>query len=211
MGRIIKFTVLGRPQQRGSKQPTAVYNREGKPVMKNGRLILSAKDMNPKSKDWMQEIRSAAQQHFGDRPLLTGPIELSVVFHFNRPKSHYGTGRNANKLKPSAPYCHAQSPDLAKLIRCAEDALTGQVWVDDKQVFRYRDCERRWTDKQERMQVVIREINDRSRLPPVDDQGRGGSRRDERTDSTEVGQSGVDQDPQDAGNNAAAHSTERPA
>ena len=38
-------------------------------------------------------------------------------FRFVRPKSHYGTGRNAKKLKPSAPPHHTQKPDATKLLR----------------------------------------------------------------------------------------------
>jgi hypothetical protein len=31
---------------------------------------------------------------------LTGPLEATLFFYFSRPKNHYGTGKNANVLKP---------------------------------------------------------------------------------------------------------------
>lgn len=159
--RTLRFTVLGRGQQRGSKIAQVIYDRNGKPVTKNGRIVAVARDSNDdKSLTYMQEIRTCAtvameQQSF---KMLTNPIELSIIFWFKRPQSHYGSGSNANVVKSSSPKHHAQSPDLAKLVRCLEDALTGIAWHDDKQVFRYKLIERRWTTEHERVDVEIREV-----------------------------------------------------
>jgi Holliday junction resolvase RusA-like endonuclease len=158
--RSLRFTVLGRGQQRGSKIPQAIY-RNGKPLVKNGRAVVVARDSNDsKSLTYMQEVRTCAavameQQSF---KVMTRPIELSLIFWFKRPQSHYGSGANANVVKSSSPKHHAQSPDLAKLVRCLEDALTGIAWQDDKQVFRYKLIERRWTTEHERVDVEIREV-----------------------------------------------------
>jgi Holliday junction resolvase RusA-like endonuclease len=159
--RELQFMIVGRPQQRGSKIAQPIYGRDRKPVMKNGRVISVVRDDNPKSESWMEQCRSgafAAMQQAG-MALMTGPIELTAQFYFLRPKSHYGTGKNARTIKASAPRIHAQSPDLAKLIRCLEDSLTGVVWHDDKQVFRYgTDTERRWTEDSECVVVKVREL-----------------------------------------------------
>ena len=68
--------------------------------------------------------------------MLTGPLSVSMIFDMARPKGHYGTGRNADKLKDSAPNpYHAQMPDLDKLARSVNDSLTDAgVWEDDGQV-----------------------------------------------------------------------------
>lgn len=151
------FTVLGRAQQRGSKQVGLIPKRGGGFLEKNGRPIIAARDSNKKSKDWMQEVKSAAISALGEIKLLTGPIELTAEFYFARPKSHYCSGKNAHVLKPSAPIAHAQSPDLAKLLRSLEDSLSGIVWLDDKQVFRYGSgTQRLWTESQEKTVVRIR-------------------------------------------------------
>lgn len=155
---MLSFVISGRPQQRGSKNAMARYGRDGKPIMKGGRVLTYAKDSNEaKSSVWMDQVRATATAAWGyGRPLIDRPILLGIRFYFNRPQSHYGTGRNARTLKPSAPKLHAQSPDLAKLIRCLEDALTGVVWLDDKLVCRYAgDTGRYWTDSQERAEVSI--------------------------------------------------------
>lgn len=145
--RSLNFVVHGRPQQVGSKVPI---------VTKNGKAV--AIDSNKKSKPWMAQVRSAAADAFteaGHTELITEPVTLSVAFAFRRPKSHFGTGRNANIVKRGAPPIHAQSPDLAKLVRCLEDALTGVVWADDKLVYCYREVRREWTTGGERATVTI--------------------------------------------------------
>ena len=153
----VSFIVFGRPQQRGSKRAVLIPKRGGGWLERNGRPVVAARDMNERSKDWMALVAAAGRDAYqGD--LLTGPIRLSVVFYFRRPRSHYGKGRNAEKLKESAPQRHAQSPDLAKLMRALEDALTGQVWRDDRQVCWYGDVRREWTREQERAEVVIEEL-----------------------------------------------------
>lgn len=62
-----------------------------------------------------------------------------MVFAMARPKGHYRTGRNAHLLRDGAPPYPAGTPDLSKLCRATEDALTdaGVVWADDAQVVEY--------------------------------------------------------------------------
>lgn len=154
-----RFTVLGRAQQRGSKQASLIPKRGGGFVEKNGRPMVVARDMNTKSKAWMQEVKWAAISALGQIELITAPIELTARFYFCRPQSHFGSGKNAGVLKASAPVHHAQSPDLAKLLRSLEDALTGVVWHDDKLVYSYGvGTGRYWTETQERTEVEIRVV-----------------------------------------------------
>jgi crossover junction endodeoxyribonuclease RusA len=64
-----------------------------------------------------------------------GAVGVIVTFFMPRPKSHYGSGRNALNLKPSAPFYPAVMPDIDKLLRAVLDGLTdAQVWHDDGQV-----------------------------------------------------------------------------
>jgi Holliday junction resolvase RusA-like endonuclease len=64
-------------------------------------------------------------------PLLRGPVRLSVVFIFSRPAGHF---RKDGSLKPSAPLHHSIRPDLSKLLRSTEDALTSVVYEDDSRI-----------------------------------------------------------------------------
>jgi len=155
----VGFTVYGRPMPRGSKR-AFVIQRKGKPGV-------AMADSNPKSKDWMEQVRSAAGSAYSGQ-LLAGPILLQLSFAFLRPRSHYGTGRNSNVLKPSAPREHAQTPDLDKLIRCVSDGLTGVVFQDDKQVSEILAA-KCWTEASEGVSVTVDEIADE--LPPATDAG----------------------------------------
>lgn len=74
------------------------------------------------------------QQWAGKPPYLDG-VTLVALFTFPRPASHYGTGRNREQVKPSAPASHTQTPDLDKLLRLVGDALTiAGVLRDDSQI-----------------------------------------------------------------------------
>lgn len=152
----VRFIVHGRAQQRGSKKVGLIPKRGGGFLEKNGRPIVVARDANDKSKAWMQEVKFAVREAYrGD--LIRGPVEIHVVYYFARPTSHYGSGKNASKLKASSPEYHMQSPDLDKLDRCLGDALTGVLYLDDRLVFK-RTSERRWTELGERTEVVVKEV-----------------------------------------------------
>ena len=117
----ISFTVVGTPAPQGSKRHVG-----------GGRMIESS----PHVKPWRESIRAAALEAMGeDWQQLTGPVGLSLGFYLPRPKGHYGTGRNADSLRPSAPRHPVTKPDLDKLIRAVLDALTSAgLWRDDSQV-----------------------------------------------------------------------------
>jgi len=83
----------------------------------------------------MAVVRLAASEAWEGREILSGPVKLSLCFNLPRPKNHYGTGKNIYVLKHSAPFFHTKTPDITKLIRAVEDALTGVVWRDDSQVY----------------------------------------------------------------------------
>ena len=119
----LRFVVLGRPQQKGSKQVL--------PVKGPRRFIV--RESNANARPWANTISAVAREHHhGD--LIAGPVAVSMAFYFARPKGHYGTGRNAGTLRASAPLLMTTMPDVDKLARCALDALTGVVFRDDAQV-----------------------------------------------------------------------------
>lgn len=144
---MISFIVYGKPQSRGSK--IAVMSKSGRGFVR---------DSNKHSKPWMQAVTAQAGEAMRGGSVLTGPVELVVTFYFNRPKSHYGTGGNANKLKSNAPIHVPKKPDLSKLIRGLEDGMTGVVYRDDSQIVRYRSIEKVYTEGQERTEVAVQPV-----------------------------------------------------
>lgn len=137
---MVKFTVFGIAQTAGSKQARAIYRnnpatgqRELVTRGPGGPPVIAIRDDNDKSRSWKQEVASAARQvHQGE--LLRGALLLKVVFYRSRPKGHFGKGKNAARLLPSANLLPEGKPDLLKLTRAIEDALTQVVWVDDAQI-----------------------------------------------------------------------------
>jgi Holliday junction resolvase RusA-like endonuclease len=121
----IIITVYGEPGPQGSKKHLG-----------NGVMVESSKKVKP----WRQDVKYAAigatARIPGWRP-LDGPLAASIVFTFARRKGHYRTGRNAHLLRDSAPVRPAVYPDLSKILRSTEDALTGVVWADDQRVVEY--------------------------------------------------------------------------
>lgn len=120
----VSFTVHGHAATAGSKR--GFYNAKAK------RVIVT--DDNAKSRPWKAQVADAAAQAMNGREPLDGPLLLELTFWIPRPKGHYGTGRNAPAVKPGAPQAPAVKPDLLKLARAVEDALTGVVYRDDAQV-----------------------------------------------------------------------------
>jgi Holliday junction resolvase RusA-like endonuclease len=85
-----------------------------------------------KLKEYRARVAVAAEQA-GARQ-FTGPVQLEARFFVQRPKSYYGSGRNAGLLKPSAPLFPTTAPDLSKYVRALEDALEGITWANDAQI-----------------------------------------------------------------------------
>ena len=106
---------------------------------------------------WKGLIAVAAREHLPLEP-LQGPIQVSITFFFERPKSHYRTGKHAGELRPDAPLWHTSKPDRDNLEKAVLDCLTTiGMWKDDCQV-----CDgmiRKRFDKTGWMVVSITAIN----------------------------------------------------
>lgn len=108
---MIEIIVNGLPGPQGSKRHVG-----------GGRMIESSKKVAP----WRQDVVAAAKAAYSGPP-LDGPLECLMVFWLPRPVS-------APK-KRRAWAC--KKPDLSKLVRSTEDALTtAGVWRDDARVVR---------------------------------------------------------------------------
>ena len=115
----IQFTVYGLPVPQGSKKVI-------------GKNVIEMADARLRS--WRQDVAATAREAMKGASPYVEPVDVRLMFWLPRPQAHYGTGRNAGKLKASAPIVPAVSPDLDKLTRAVLDALTGIVFRDDKQV-----------------------------------------------------------------------------
>lgn len=85
-------------------------------------------EMSKKVKPWREAVRGNAEDTRGDTPPLDGPLRVDMVFTLRKPAS-------APKRRRTWP---DRTPDLSKLARSTEDALTqAGVWADDARVVEY--------------------------------------------------------------------------
>lgn len=125
---VIEIRVLGEPAPQGSKT-----------VTRWGAVRESSKKVHP----WRHSVAYACQTSYNG-PVLHEPVSVEITFYIPRAKGHYGTGRNAGRLKPSAPmHCTtARAGDIDKLARSTLDGLAvrsgGCLLGDDSQVVELR-------------------------------------------------------------------------
>ena len=115
MSHQIKFTVLGEPKAQKRHRST--------------RTSTGIRNYDPSASD-KQDFKWMA---YNNRPLtpFDQPLRVDVTFFFSRPKSHFGTGKNAGVLKESAPEWHIAKPDRDNCDKQVLDALKGVFWRDD--------------------------------------------------------------------------------
>jgi Holliday junction resolvase RusA-like endonuclease len=118
----VHITVYGIPRPQGSKRSLGVNAKTGKNVIV---------DANARVREWRRDVMDAAREVITDdagfQP-FTGPLQVFMVFTFMRPPS-------VPRRKRSHP---AVKPDVVKLARATEDALTAAgVWIDDALVVDY--------------------------------------------------------------------------
>lgn len=126
------FEVLGRPQPQGSMKWLPAKRKGGK----------SFPVVVPTNQEAINTYRQAIQHGWDSHPLRIPKVSekdfvLIVTFQFARPKSHYlpaNKRRPEPELREDAPAFVNRTPDIDKLCRAVNDALTGRAWKDDKQV-----------------------------------------------------------------------------
>lgn len=121
----LSAVIDGTPAPQGSKK--AVISRS------TGRAMMKEQS-GPRLATYRANLR-AAFEHATTEP-FTGPAAVHIVWALPRPKHHYGTGRNAERLRataPTRPY-PCQRGDIDKLTRAVLDSMThAGVWKDDAQ------------------------------------------------------------------------------
>lgn len=110
----LRFTVLGKPQPQGSMKAFVVA----------GKARLTSD--NAKLRSWRQDVGLAALHARPDGGLFAErhvPVSVHYLFVM-APPAKLPKGRTEPVVKP----------DASKLIRAAEDAMTGIIYHDDAQI-----------------------------------------------------------------------------
>jgi len=123
----LTITVHGTPAPQGSKRHVG-----------NGVMIESSKKVKP----WRQDVKAAALDAITGLSWhpLDGPLAVSMVFAIrHRPASKPSWWPGGVRWSKTLMWRPASTPDLSKLLRSTEDALTDAgVWRDDARVVEYR-------------------------------------------------------------------------
>ena len=160
---VFEVTVYGMPAPQGSK--SAKRNRYTGRIQ----MVESSKAVKP----WREAVVVACLRALppGWTP-LTCPVETEMIFTLLRPKSHFGTGRNSRRVRPSAPPLPVSPPDISKLARSTEDALTtAGVYKDDALIVDYRRLRKRYHTDHGRVADVLEAPGCVIRLWPSDPHG----------------------------------------
>lgn len=130
----------------GAATPTLTFDVHGQPAMQGskkhvGRGIMV--EASKRTKPWRDNVRAttAAAVACDDWERLDGPVEVRLLFCFDRPAGHYRTGRNATLLRDNAPLFPANrsSGDVDKMQRAIFDAVVDAGAIkDDAQIVRVR-------------------------------------------------------------------------
>lgn len=130
------FEVVGHPEPAGSK--TNMPRRRFPFMVHSMKELISAYplvDANPKSKHWKEVVASAARGAMLKERLapIEGPVFLRLVFRRARPISHLKQNGELSLEGTRQPFPMTK-PDVLKLARAVEDAMTGIVYTDDARI-----------------------------------------------------------------------------
>lgn len=113
----IKIVVYGSPAPQGSKKFVGMAGGRGV-------MIESSKRVKP----WREDVKAAALLVRNGQPPLDGPLSVRMIFTVPKPAS-------APKRRRLLPM---RKPDVSKLARSTEDALTDAgIFVDDARIVEY--------------------------------------------------------------------------
>lgn len=136
---MIRFVAYGLPRPQGSKNQ---FGGEASKYVKGWRATIAA---------------CAAGAHAG--ALIRGPVKVTYRFYYPRPADHFGRRKGEPYLKPGAPgYPMGREGDLDKLQRAVNDAISGVIWKDDKQVVMIGEGSGRFYGEPARVEVEVTEI-----------------------------------------------------
>lgn len=125
----IAFTVPGEPQGKGRARSAALYGRDKKPILKNGRVIVTHYTPS-KTVAYEGLVSQMAAAAMGGRSPLTEACRIDFEIVCSVPRSWSEKKRRqalAGEIRP------AKKPDCDNVIKAVKDGINGVVWLDDTQ------------------------------------------------------------------------------
>jgi Holliday junction resolvase RusA-like endonuclease len=149
----LEIVVYGTAKPAGSKRGFVIP----------GTTRVSITDANPQSKPWKNQVAQVAGYQMQGRDMFDGP--LAVVFRFvvARPRGHFKKDGSLNATGLRNPH-PAKRPDVLKLARGVEDALSKVVYRDDSQIVDERLVKE--YGEPDRVEITITELGPEPILEP---------------------------------------------
>lgn len=108
------FFVAGKAEPQGSKT-----------LMPSGKMLNGGSaDADRRLRAWRANVSAEACKHAP----IAGPVQITMRFMFERPKTHMKQDRSLRKGKP---FYYQRTPDRDKLERAVNDALTAGGLIED--------------------------------------------------------------------------------
>lgn len=142
---MITFSIFGlKPEPAGSKKAFIPKSNEVRlRVYAGGQDALDALnslravvvDANSKAEPWKNYVAHQSLEAMNRRGLnvAEGPLRLEIRIGIPRPAGHW-TSKGALSAEGKRKPFPTSRPDLTKLVRGIEDAMTGIVYADDAQI-----------------------------------------------------------------------------
>lgn len=152
----VELYAAGLPATKGSARPFTIRRRDGRV---GAGVAHGTKSQEKRLQVWENAVRTAAMMALGELDITRRPVSVLVVFRMPRPGGHFGSGKNADKLKASAPAFPAGTPDVDKILRSTLDGMTGMLYADDSQVV-HVDVWKRFADARNPIgaSIVVEEL-----------------------------------------------------
>lgn len=135
------ITVQGKAKTQGSKTPRAVFRTDkatGGRIYTGQAIGVDGKDAAARDalKSWRALVSEAATEALAGRDRLLVPVGARITFTIDRPRAHFGTGKNWAVLKGWAASARPTGGgDWDKLARAIGDSMKDAgVYKDDRQI-----------------------------------------------------------------------------
>lgn len=133
-------------------------NPKGQPRPRAFSLNGKARMYDPSTAEgWKALVANAVQTSIPERPYEC-PVEVKMIFHFERPKSHYTSKGELTKAAKNEKFYHTSKPDFDNLEKAVSDCLKEiRFWKDDTQVIKWSGA-KVWTKENPGLLLIINSI-----------------------------------------------------
>ena len=141
---MIKFTIYGEPQPKGSIRHRFIKTKKGK--------FISVSYPDKKTRNAMQDMRMQSIPFKPDKP-LEGAIILTVTIYRSIPKSF---SKKKTEMAENGILWPVTRPDVSNYLKGIEDAFNKIMWNDDSQIVRI--IAGKYYSERPRIEIEIQEV-----------------------------------------------------